>query len=878
MVVKNDPLTFGEWVAKRRKALDLTQEALARLVGCSHSAIRKIESGDRRPSRQVAELLAERLEISSEQRVLFLRAARGENPIVRFGPASRAQEEPAQAAERSSIERSSAELRSTDASNLPEPATPMVGREPELAALARLLQDPSCRMLTLVGPGGIGKSRLALAAAAGQIGAFPDGVWYVPLGPLAHPEFIAPAIASALGFEPRGSSTPEAQLYAYLRSKSLLLVLENAEHLIRGIGFVAEILRQYPRVKLLFTSRERLRLQGEWVFEVHGLPFTQIETAEPERSSAVELFIQCARRVLGVVSFSEQDLRAVAQICCLVEGMPLAIELAVAWLPVLTCREIAREIERDLNFLAASIRDLPDRHRSIRAVFDHSWELLSEDERRALRQLAVFRGGFRRNAAEIVAGASLGILASLATKSLIQHAPNGRYGIHELIRQYANVRLAEIPEEASAVAERHAVFMLNDLASRERDLKGPKQAEAVTELTVDLENLRAAWRYAASHHLAAALTGAIRAFYWLLEMRSWVREAMDTFQAVVDALGEPCSCPEMTESERLRALGSSLQLLGYFCMRTGRMEGREYLLRSMEILREAGSEEALADAERDYGILNYLAGDFATGEALIQKALAVYTRYNDFWSMGTCHFHLGNSAHIQGQFAQAESLYRQSLADTLKIGDPLARLRVLSFLIMPVFAQGEFEEAERLAQETLAVAIASGDGYSRAQALRGMGMAAHARGDLDRAVKLYRSSVEIFGEFEDRWSVARLQNDIGQALVALGQPEAAWQAYLRALEVSQISQVTPHTLEALAGLATLLMGQGQCEQAAAVSAGIMACPAGSQEIRARAQSIYSTACQSLPEEVRQAVEQAAKGSTLDAIIAPLMDRREAAIQ
>ena len=425
---------FGLWLRRRRKALDLTQNALAQQVGCSLATIQKIESDARRPSRQIAELLARALEIPQADRETFLKVARRQRRVDRLPPpALSAAPLPGQ-------------TRPARRSNLPAAPTPLVGRESELAALTQLLDNPQCRLLTLVGPGGIGKTRLAIEAAAARREVFVDGVVLASLAAVNSPTFMLPALASALGFSFYGSTNPRNQLLNHLSEKQMLLVLDNLEQLLEGVELVADILRRAPGLKLLATSRERLNLLGEWVVEVQGLAVPPAGQAKGvEECSAVALFVQSARRAKAGFALRAGDEPAVAHICRLVEGMPLAIELAASWVRMLSCQEIAREIEHNLDFLVASTRDLPERHRSLWAVFDHSWKLLSGEEQRELSQLSVFRGGFTRQAAEAVAGASLAALSSLVTKSLVRRASAlddlTYYDLHELVRQYAHVQL-----------------------------------------------------------------------------------------------------------------------------------------------------------------------------------------------------------------------------------------------------------------------------------------------------------------------------------------------------------------------------------------------------------------------------------------------------
>ncbi|HXD09397.1 MAG TPA: helix-turn-helix domain-containing protein, partial [Anaerolineales bacterium] len=372
--------TFGEWLRDQRNHRKLTREEFANRIGCSVAMLRKIEDGERRPSPQIAELIANCLDIRADERGTFIKVARGVLTTERLKPVSKRIPNP--------------DIPSAQAPskiNLPVLPTPLIGRQHEVDELSKLLRDPQCHMLTLVGPGGIGKTRLAIGAASLCQQNFADGVYFIPLASIQATRLLVPAIADSIGFTFQAASSlePKAQLLNYLNHKHSLLLVDNLEHLLGDpavVEFLAELMEKTTKLKLLVTSRETVGLQGEWVFEVQGLPIPDGMAVE---GTAVELFLQRARRASVSFDATLEQFPAILRICRLVNGIPLGIELAAAWVRTLACDEIAHEIEQGLDFLSTSAKDLPARHRSMRAVFNHSWKLLSHEEQEVLLLLSV---------------------------------------------------------------------------------------------------------------------------------------------------------------------------------------------------------------------------------------------------------------------------------------------------------------------------------------------------------------------------------------------------------------------------------------------------------------------------------------------------------
>jgi predicted ATPase len=398
--------------------------------------------------------------------------------------------------------------------NLPQTAF-FIGRDDELRDISGLIHNPLCRLLTLVGPGGIGKTRLALEIASSQQDLFPDGVHLIYLQATPSSDFLVSAVAESLDFRFQPDGDPQSQLINYLRHQSLLLVLDNIEHLADGVAFVGDILAAATAVKLLVTSRERLSLQEEWVYEVRGLD-CPAHDGEPdiEGYGAVQLFVHSARRVSPHFRLTKLCKPPVARICRLVGGMPLGIELAAAWTRALPCDEIAHEIEHSLDTLETSARNVPPRHRNMRAVFAPTWQRMSAEEQHVFMKLSIFRGGFTRQAAESAAGATMRTLLSLVDKSLLRLDGNGRYTIHELLRQYGEEQLNTLPPEREETLDLHRACYMDLLARCEQlFVYLGRQKEALAIMKNELENMRLAWQRAVLQGRFAEMAGAGEAFW-----------------------------------------------------------------------------------------------------------------------------------------------------------------------------------------------------------------------------------------------------------------------------------------------------------------------------------------------------------------------------
>ena len=412
---------------------------------------------------------------------------------------------------------------------LPTPLTPLVGRERELDELTKLLADPDIRLLTIVGAGGIGKSHLAMEVARGQEGRYPDGVVFVALAAVEGTESLLTAICQTLGLSLYVDSRPKEQLIQHLADKRLLLVLDNMEHLLCARGELIDLLRSAPRLTILCTSRRRLDLQGEQIYPLEGLavPLENESDAETLAEYGVfALFVDSARRADPRFSITTNNRDDVVAICRAVAGLPLGIILAASWVEMLAPSEIAQRIlasgDQMFDLLASDLNDVPPRHRSLRAVVDSVWDMLSTSEQEVFAGLSIFRGGFTFAAARAVTGTTLQEIRRLIAKSVVQPAyaveQGSRYQIHEYLRQYGYERLQAASIAEGAARERHAGFYTAMLHTMDPALKGAGQRQAFRTLTADGENIRLAWQWSAEHgcveQLNLALDPLCRLYEW----------------------------------------------------------------------------------------------------------------------------------------------------------------------------------------------------------------------------------------------------------------------------------------------------------------------------------------------------------------------------
>jgi diguanylate cyclase (GGDEF)-like protein len=736
--------------------------------------------------------------------------------------------------------------------NLPDTLPDLVGREEEIFNLKALLRER--RLVTLLGPGGIGKTRLALQVAAELVESFAHGVYFVPLAPLCSADLIVASVAEVLGFSFSGPRAPKSQLIDYVRAKEVLLVLDNLDHLSKGVGLLGEILAQAPGVKLLVTSQERLNLSGETCFDLQGLPFPGTETNKDlESYSAVQLFLTHARRVCPDFSLSETERPDVVRICRLVEGMPLGIELAAAWVQTLSCREIATEIENNLAFLSTDRSDLPKRHQSMQAVIDAFWKMFSEPEHSVLRQLSVFRGGFMGQAAHQVAGASPFFLDALVMKAFLRKLPSGRFEIHELLRQYAAARLRARSDERAQARDGHSEYYAAMLHKHARPLQLGER-RALEAIGAEIENVRVAWRWAVDQTRISLLNQSLKCladFYRLTglfeegalafgiavgRVRSHIEQVAQSERDVHLLLGrlliEQASCLELQgkhdqamaaarESVALAQANEAIDLEAMGCLRWGRclyIQGnytaawsrlnRARLLSEMAQLRQVE-----ADSLHNLGNTSWSRGDYDTARAHHEQSLCIYREIGDRRGESTMLNNLGNVSLDQGDIAQAQAYHEQALRICREIGDRGGEACMLGCLGLVSSTAGDYAQAKTDYEQALHIAREIGARRGESMVLFSLGQAYHHLGDDETAQKHSRQASRIAQELGDRQVQASALTHLGHALLGLGHLTEAATVYRQALTLRRELGQSHRTLELHAGLACVFLAQNSPPQA-----------------------------------------------------------------
>ncbi|HYO48872.1 MAG TPA: tetratricopeptide repeat protein [Chloroflexia bacterium] len=732
---------FGLWLKEHRRKFDLTQEELAMQVDCSWETIRKIEAGVRRPSKQVAELLADFFRVPQEERPAFVQFARSG---LGGSHATLASQMQLDGSDQQPI------------NNLPGERTTFVGRESALAAVCDLLLRNEVRLVTLFGPPGIGKTRLSLKVAArllandnpGAEPVFRDGIFFIPLASVTNPSMVTLTVMQSLGVKETPGLTLAEHLMAYLRDRRILLVLDNFEQVVQARDIVADLLVECPHLKVLATSREVLRVYGEHQFQVP--PMSLPDRATPSVPEALEgyegiqLFLERARAVKPSFTLTEENAPVVAKICGRLDALPLAIELAATRINILSPQAILARLGNRLAFLTSGARDLPARQRTLRDAIAWSYDLLDSEEQALFRALGVFIGSCTLEAAEAITGHHpystliLDQLASLADKSLLRHDEaegEPRFVMLPLIREYAQERLLDSGEEQSAT-HHHALYFLGLAEAIEPCLTSGDRGIWIERLDDEQDNLRAALEWSTSPggdpEIGLRLAGSL-GWYWYF--RSHLSEGCEWLERVL-------SCAHASEHPAARA--KTLNAQARLAMHMSRFaEARPWLEESVAICRQTGDRRELAYALALLGLIAVRDGEHSM-ISLSEESVALFQEAGDRWGTAYALEWLAEATTWTKDYERTETTLHRSLELYRELGDQSGISMQLYLLGSLAELRGDYSAAAEYQEEALAIARLIGDKWNLSYTLYALAITSHLRGDCEKARPLYEEALAMY--------------------------------------------------------------------------------------------------------------------------------------
>ena len=799
-------VSFGEWLKRARKAKGLTQEQLASHVNCSVSALRKIESEERRASIQLVDLFAEIFNIPPQERKSFLTFARGDLLVS----GNFTGEAPAYAP-------------SPHRSNLPSSTTPLIGREKELATICEYLLKTDIRLVTLIGPPGIGKTRLSIESARETLSNFEDGTLFISLAPLDDPSLVTTAILQTLGYVETKNLSVLEQIVDGIGTKRMLLVLDNFEHLMDGAApLVSRLLSACSKLKIMVTSRESLRIPGEWLYSVPTLLVpkedTIVDMGVASDFPALKLFTERARAVRSDFSLRADNIQTVASICAQLDGLPLAIELIATRIRLMSPQLLLERLNDQFVLSADGMRPETVRQKTLNSAIDWSYSSLTEEEKNLFVNLSVFSGGFTLGAIETIFSEKHTkktvpeLIALLSDKSLLQRTLDAqgetRFTMLVIIQKFALDRLGQVGGE-SKVRNKHLAYFLDLAEQADKEAHGPDQIKWMDLLENELDNLRAALNWCLSSGQTQIGLQLFAALAWTWNVRWLPSEARNSFYKLraMPNVGEyPKNYARVLNGAGLRE------------WRTGNYaEARSVLEESLAIWRKLGPDEdlGLAEALNRIGLLaRWGDSDLNIAESYFNQSLAIYQRRNETWGAAWNIFLLGGVAIGRAQSETAFSLLQQSLELLQKLGDLWGIGRVSQFLGELYFRQKNYKKALFYFNQHLLndEKIRFMDGVS--VALANLGDLHRIQGEYAQAEQYYNKSLKINRDYGMKADVVVNLYDLG--LLALQQnnyPEAL-RYFIEFFETSRTVHGEKNAPRFFIGLAAVAARTNRPERAA----------------------------------------------------------------
>ncbi|MBI1293960.1 tetratricopeptide repeat protein [bacterium] len=733
---------------------------------------------------------------------------------------------------------------------LPRALTPLISREDEIALVLDRLRRSDCRLLTLIGAGGIGKTRLAVTCARRlaedgpfRDGLFRDGIVFVDLAPVTEGDPLLSTLAAAVHAPIQGNRSWLAELTDFLAERNMLLVLDNFEQLTAQAHLLLELLAHTSQLKLMVTSREPLYAHGEWLVEVGPLAYpTEDERGDPGVYAALDLFLAGAQRIRPNFGDDPTQIDNAAAICRLVEGNPLAIELAASLVRRYSSAEIDAGIRRSHHFLDSRLSGLPDRHRSLAALFDHSWHLLSPEEQRGLARLAVFRGGWDGPAAFAVTAPADHLLDMLADRLLIRAADENRYQMHELLRQFADERLAADADAARDAQTRHCTYFADYIRRQGQALKGTNQPNGLRRIQVDLANARAAWRWALAQHSWADLAGLAEGLFEFYRVRSWFQEGADLL-----AEAKPSDLHGSIADDHAGMLAVVLARLGNLYVHLSDFDRARTLLdEALTLARRLHVHADAALALIGLGTAAQQQGRYAEAERFYLDAQQAYQQAADPWGQAQSLNALGVVAARTGRFDDAETFYSESIECYAAIGDRWSMTQPTNNLAILSYTRRNYSQAQMLFAHNLPIFQEIGDAKGEALTLSNLGTLARDQDDPHTAQDYYLRSLDLFAAIGNRWAVANAHTNLGVVALAMGLLLDAQTQFEQALILAHKLHAEPMLLYVIVGCAQLFAAQGDPTHARVLLDYALAHPALKAETRQLAESVREELPLSVP--------------------------------
>lgn len=782
--------SFGYWLRLKRKALDLTREGLAERVGYSAATIRKIEDEERHPSTQIIERLAEIFRIPANERIAFIRFARGDRW---FAPGETKENSPWQASAKS------------PRSNLPATITSLIGREKEIALVREYLSSDEIRLVTLVGPPGIGKTRLSIEAAHVSLPDFPDGVFFVALASLDNATLITQIVSQSLGYVEANNRSTSEQLKEGISEKKILLVVDNCEHLIDGIALLAsDLLSACSRLKILTTSRESLRITGEWLYPVPAFDFPEeISSIDVESAPiypALTLFAERARAVRPDFVLDTENIKTVAAICAHLDGLPLAIELIAARMRLMSPQALLERLNNQFILSADGMRASSPRQKTLNDAIGWSYRLLPPEEQKLFVYLSVFSGGFTLEAAGSIfsgmftARSVSDLITSLLDKSLLQRAFDARdetrFDMLLTIQEFARARLRGLGEEAE-IRNLHLAYFVDLAEKGDREIRGPNQIEWLYRLSIMRDNFRAALQWVIEMGQVEAALHLARKLSWFWFMDAEFNEARQWLGRVV-ALPEAPLYPDLY-AEALTHLAH------HAWHQIGAKQARPFAERALSVAHAHADKWNTARALMVLGLVMNQEHNFAAAQSTLEESKTLFQEVHDDWGYGHAMMGLGARAFLQSDDANTLALHEQALAQFRQLGDRYFQSVALRFIGYVHVRQGNWLVAQNALREALILAKELGSTWEVAAVLWGLTDAVQGAGDYARAVRLNWAAKNIF-KLVGAWKQedeSMFEEVLASCRAALGESEFA--AALEEGRAMTMEQAIAYALETADG-------------------------------------------------------------------------------